>query len=103
MRKLGERRYHLCNKPRGGGVSYSMAEQPDEYELRKRAGEEPGDILAEEARLDELGVGFPLNMMHTLYYETSGDSPEELRPHIAEIVVQMHPGKKSTIRIYEQE
>ena len=63
-----------------------MDEQTDDYAMRKRAGEEAGDILAEEARLEELGVGFPLNMMHTLYYEGSGDNPEELRPRIAELV-----------------
>ena len=45
----------------------------DAYSLRMQAGEEPGDMLAEEARLTELGVNYPLNLMHSLYYESSAD------------------------------
>ena len=30
-------------------------------------------MLAEEARLTELGVNYPLNLMHSLYYESSAD------------------------------
>lgn len=77
-----------------------MDEQTDDYAMRKRAGEEAGDILAEEARLEELGVGFPLNMMHTLYYEGSGDNPEELHPRIAELVAESR--LKTQVRLYEQ-
>ena len=73
----------------------------DEYCQRKLAGEEPGDILAEEARLAELGLLYPLNMMHTLYYESSGDDPAALRGHIAELVTTMHPQVKTKVRLYE--
>lgn len=91
----------LYQTARGRLVYYRyMDEQTDDYAMRKRAGEEAGDILAEEARLEELGVGFPLNMMHTLYYEGSGDSPEELRPRIAELVAESRI--KTQVRLYEQ-
>ncbi len=80
-----------------------MDEATDDYEPRKRAGEEAGDILAEEARLAELGVWYPLNMMHTLYYESSGDAPDEEIPHIAELIAHVPPTLNTTIRIYEQE
>ncbi len=79
-----------------------MAENADDYDIRKRAGEETGDMLAEEARLNELGLGFPLNMMHTLYYESSGDNPEYVRPRIAELGAGIPPMVEPTIRIYEQ-
>lgn len=59
----------------GVGVVYHwcMTEYADEYNQRKCAGEAAGDILAEEARLAELGLSYPLNMMHMLYYEGSGE------------------------------
>ena len=61
---MGERRvYHWC-----------MDEYTDDYKQRKCAGEEAGDILAEEARLAELGLSYPLNMMHMLYYEGGAES-----------------------------
>lgn len=66
-----------------------------------RAGEESGDILSEEARLHEME--YPLHMMHTLYYEGSGDYPEKLRPCIAALVAAVHPVMESTVRIYEHE
>ena len=50
-----------------------MDNHADAYETRKLAGEEPGDMLAEEARLNELGLGFPLNRMYMLYYEGNAD------------------------------
>ena len=49
----------------------------DAYSLRMQAGEEPGDMLAEEARLTELGVNYPLNLMHSLYYMSSADFAAE--------------------------
>lgn len=79
-----------------------MNEVTDDYAQRKLAGEEAGDMLAEEARLDELGVGFPLNMMHTLYYECGGNAPQDIHPRIAELVAQVHPHFKTSTRIYEQ-
>lgn len=36
------------------------------------AGETAGDMLAEAARLHEMGLGYPLNMMCSLYYESAG-------------------------------
>ena len=78
-----------------------MDDVTDDYELRMRAGEEAGDILAEEARLDELGIGEPLNMMHSLYYESSGDAPEEVHPRIAALIAPAN--FNTTIRVYEQE
>jgi len=39
------------------------------------AGETAGDMLAEAARLDEMGLGYPLNMMCSLYYESTGELP----------------------------
>lgn len=53
----------------------------DAYGLRMQAGEEPGDVLAEEARLTELGVNYPLNLMHSLYYESSADYAAEEELH----------------------
>ena len=74
----------------------------DEYSQRKQAGEEPGDILAEEARLTERGLLYPLNMMHTLYYESSGDTPDALRGFMAEPEVVVHPQRKTKVQLYEQ-
>jgi len=33
------------------------------------------DMLGEAAWLNEQGLGYPLNMMYTLYYETTLDEP----------------------------
>ena len=57
----------------GGVYHWCMTEYADEYNQRKCAGEAAGDILAEEARLAELGLSYPLNLMHMLYYEGSGE------------------------------
>ena len=66
--------YHWC-----------MNEYTDEYNQRKRAGEEAGDMLAEEARLAELGLSYPLNMMHQLYYEGGAESLDVLKNYPAEL------------------
>ena len=60
-----------------------MDEYTDEYNQRKCAGEEAGDILAEEARLAELGLSYPLNMMHMLYYEGGAESLSVLKNYPA--------------------
>lgn len=70
-----------------------MDELKDEYENRKRAGEQAGDMLAEESRLHELGLDYPYHVMHTLYYESNGWAPDVLHTH----------GLRTTTRLYEQE
>lgn len=101
--------------PRKGKIAYikrrvvgwckraCMDDNQDEYAQRKLAGEEAGDMLSEEARLCEMGLSYPLNMMHTLYYEMPGDAPEELRPRIVELVPQFATGAETRIKIYEQQ
>lgn len=52
-----------------------MENSADEMLRAFPAGEAASDILAEAARLDELGLGYPLNMMCSLYYESTCGPP----------------------------
>lgn len=53
-----------------------MENSADEMLRAFPEGEAASDILAEAARLDELGLGYPLNMMCSLYYESTCAPPD---------------------------
>lgn len=60
---------------RGMGLCRYMENRADEILRAFPAGEAASDMLAEAARLDELGLGYPLNMMCSLYYESTDALP----------------------------
>lgn len=52
-----------------------MNRHDDEMPGEMQDGEHDDDMLGEAAWLNEQGLGYPLNMMYTLYYETTLDEP----------------------------
>lgn len=67
---------HISNGRGKAPVYGGMENTADEILRAFPAGENASDMLAEAARLDELGLGYPLNMMCSLYYESTCEPPQ---------------------------
>lgn len=62
---------------RGHGSELGMDLSADEIEREENNGLRAADMLLEAERLNEDALGYPLNFMFTLYYESSFASTAE--------------------------